>query len=221
MNARISKFESLGALDGPGIRYVIFFQGCPLRCAYCHNPETWDINGGQEYTLDEVYKKIMRHKSYFGANGGVTFSGGEPLLQAEFLTALAVKLKEQGINTALDTSGCIINDSVLQLINEVDLVLLDIKMTNNEDYVKYTKCIFDRVTGFLKLLEKAGKDTIIRQVIVPTINDDDKNKTKLKEICKSYKCVKKTEFLPFKKLCIEKYDRLGIVFPFRDILEKE
>ena len=127
---RLHSFQSLGTVDGPGVRAVLFLQGCPLRCVCCHNPDTWEISGGTEYTLPELVHKIRRCKAYFGKHGGVTASGGEPLLQAKALTELFKSLQAEGIHTALDTSGCILNDSVKELLSYTDLVMLDCKYTN-------------------------------------------------------------------------------------------
>jgi pyruvate formate lyase activating enzyme len=137
ITGKIHSFQSLGTVDGPGIRTVLFMQGCPLRCVCCHNPDTWDFSGGEEFTADEITAKVMRYKSYFGKDGGITVSGGEPLMQAKFVTELFVKMHENGINTCLDTSGCVLNENVKELLSHTDLILLDYKYTNKEDYEKY------------------------------------------------------------------------------------
>ncbi len=218
MTGKISSVQTMGAVDGPGIRFVAFMQGCPLRCGYCHNPETWKINGGTEYTASELFDKIKRYKNYFGENGGVTFSGGEPFMQAEFVLEVIKKCKDSGIHTAVDTSGSILNE---ELINSADLVILDIKMTNEEDYKKYTGGSFKKTLEFLKLCEKYNKDVWIRQVIVPGINDNEENITCLADIIKEKSFIKKVELLPFKKLCSAKYQNLGIRFKFEDYPEAD
>lgn len=218
MTGKISSVQTMGAVDGPGIRFVAFMQGCPLRCGYCHNPETWKINGGTEYTASELFDKIKRYKNYFGENGGVTFSGGEPFMQAEFVLEVIKKCKDSGIHTAVDTSGNILNE---ELINSADLVILDIKMTNEEDYKKYTGGSFKKTLEFLKLCEKYNKDVWIRQVIVPGINDNEENITCLADIIKEKSFIKKVELLPFKKLCSAKYQNLGIRFKFEDYPEAD
>jgi pyruvate formate lyase activating enzyme len=219
MRGKISKFESMGAVDGPGLRYVVFFQGCNLRCACCHNPETWNTNLGTEYESADILERAMRYKSYYGENGGITFSGGEPLLQTEFLKECAKLCKDNGIHTALDTSGSLLNSEVSDTLKYIDLVILDIKMTTREDYFKYTGGSLKNTIEFLKTLEQFGKDTWIRQVIIPTINDNTLNINRLKKICNQYSCIKKIELLPFKKLCIPKYEQLGMEFKFANIPE--
>lgn len=221
IKGRISSFQSLGTVDGPGVRSVVFMQGCPLRCVCCHNPETWDLGGGYETDTDSLAEKILRFKPYFGSNGGVTVSGGEPLMQAEFVNDLFVKLKEQGINTALDTSGCLLDRSVDELLRNTDLVLLDYKYTNSEDYIKYTKCRKETVDAFLDRLESMGKKTIIRHVVIHGLNDTYDSFEKLAQLSRRYSCVKEIELLPFRKLCIEKYDELKLRFPLKDVPETE
>lgn len=218
-SCKISSFQSLGTVDGPGVRAVVFMQGCPLRCHCCHNPETWDIKGGNEITSEELLNKISRCEKYFGANGGVTFSGGEPLLQAEFLKAFIPQLKERNINVAIDTSGCILNDTVKDVLSLCDLVLLDCKYTNEEDYQKYTGMSYRAFKEFIEYLELTNKDTWIRQVIIPGINDNEDSISALSNLNKKYNCVKKIELLPFRKLCTEKYKNENIVFPFENIPE--
>lgn len=211
---RINSFQSLGTVDGPGVRYVVFMQGCPLRCGCCHNPDTWDYDGGTTYTPNQVADNVYRYKEYFGNDGGVTVSGGEPLLQADFVKELFCLLKEKGINTCLDTSGHVLNDSALALLDVTDRVLLDVKYTNNADYIKHVGCSLNSVLEFLKILNQKNIPTTIRQVIIPTINDTRENILRLKEIVKDYPNVDKIELLPFRKLCKAKYDNLKIPFPF-------
>ena len=211
---KIHSFQSLGTVDGPGVRYVVFMQGCNLRCACCHNPDTWELDGGKTYTAEQVAENAARYKEYFGTEGGITVSGGEPLLQAEFVKSLFMLCKNKGINTCLDTSGSILSDSVLSLLDFTDRVLLDIKYTSNSDYLKYVGCKLDTVIEFLKVLNDKNIPTTIRQVIIPTINDNADNILRLKGIVKDYPCVEKIELLPFKKICQVKYDNLKIPFPF-------
>ena len=210
----------MGARDGEGLRYIVFLAGCPLRCVYCHNPDTWE-SVGREYSPEEIAKKSSRYKPYFKAGGGVTFSGGEACMQAEFFTELADKLKPLGLHIALDTSGCIINEGVRKLLSRVDLVLLDIKMTSEGDYRKYTGGSLERTLDFLKICEEMGKRVWIRHVVVPEINDTLPDLMRLKEIISPFKCIEKTELLPFKKLCLEKYETLNIPFPLKDTPEGE
>ena len=216
MKGYINSICSLGTVDGPGIRYVVFLQGCNLRCGCCHNPETWEINTNNETTSDELVGKVIRYKSYFANNGGITISGGEPLLQAKFIKDVFTKCHNENINTCLDTSGSILNDDVKEVLDHTDLVLLDIKYTNEGDYSKYVLTSYKKVLEFLSYLNEIDKPTIIRQVIIPTLNDNKENILKLKEIANTYKCIKKVELLPFKKICQSKYDNLNIEFKFKD-----
>ncbi len=211
---KIHSFQSLGTVDGPGVRYVVFMQGCNLRCSCCHNPDTWNLNGAKTYTAEEVVKNVCRYKEYFGKDGGITVSGGEPLLQAEFIKNLFALCKKNGVNTCLDTSGSIVNEEVSSLLNFTDRVLLDIKYTNEKHYVKFVGCELKKVLEFLKVLNERKIKTTIRQVIIPTINDTEENILRLKEIVNEHPCVDKVELLPFKKICQTKYDSLNIKFPF-------
>ncbi len=216
---RINSIQSLGALDGPGIRFVIFMQGCNLRCGCCHNPDTWEYSGGTEYTASDIVKKAVRYKEYFGKDGGITISGGEPLLQADFVREVFTLCHSEGINTCLDTSGSILNDKVKELLKVTDRVLLDIKYTSNELYEKNVGCDLDRVLEFLSYLNDNEIPTTIRQVIIPTLNADEESILELKAITDKFSCIDKTELLPFKKICQVKYDKMGIPFPFSDIPE--
>lgn len=214
---RIHSFQSLGTVDGPGVRYVVFMQGCNLRCGCCHNPDTWDINGGKTYTAEQVANNASRYKEYFGSDGGITVSGGEPLLQAEFVKRLFAICKEHGINTCLDTSGSIVSKKVMELLDYTDRVLLDIKYTLNSDYFNYTGCKLSKVLKFLQVLNEKNIPTTVRQVIIPTLNDDKKNILRLKKIVDKHPCVDKIELLPFKKICQVKYDNLNIPFTFGNL----
>ena len=173
MIGRIHSFESFGTVDGPGIRFVVFLQGCPLRCQYCHNPDTWG-NGGTEYTVEQVVEKALRYKNYFGDKGGVTVSGGEPLLQIDFIIELFTALKAKGIHTCIDTSGITFKkdseasvDKHKKLLAVTDLVLLDIKHIDNEACKKLTGQSNENTLAFAKFLSDNGVKTWIRQVLVP------------------------------------------------------
>ena len=213
----IHSIQSMGTLDGPGIRFIVFMQGCNLRCHCCHNPDTWEIGCGGLYTPESILEKALRYKEYFGDDGGITVSGGEPLLQAEFVADLFALCHENGINTCLDTSGSIINDEVKHLLSHTDRVLLDIKYTNNDDYKKYVGCTLDTVMEFLDFVNENEIPVTLRQVIIPTVNDNAENILELKTIIKNYKCIDKTELLPFRKICQVKYDKMGITFPFANL----
>ena len=217
IKGNINSIQSLGALDGPGIRFVVFMQGCNLRCGCCHNPDTWICGEGTDYTAEETAAKAKRYKEYFGNEGGITVSGGEPLLQAEFVKELFELCHKEGINTCLDTSGSILNESVKSLLSETDRVLLDIKYTDDDLYKKHVGCGIQKVLDFLKYLDENNIPVTLRQVIIPTLNDNAENILKLKEIAEKHSCVDKIELLPFKKICQVKYDKLKIEFPFADI----
>lgn len=221
MNGRINSVQSLGALDGPGLRFVVFVQGCPLRCGCCHNPDTWDFNGGTEISSSEIVAKASRFKEYFGKNGGITVSGGEPLCQAEFVSEIFTLCRKEGINTCLDTSGCILNDKVIELLNVTDRILLDIKYTTDELYRRCVGCKKDKVFEFLDCAEKMNIPVTLRQVIIPTLNDNSNNINELRKIIRRYSCIDKAELLPFKKICQVKYDKMGIAFPFANIPEAD
>ncbi len=217
IKGKIHSFETLGTLDGPGVRFIAFMQGCPLRCGCCHNPDTWQLDGAQEYTPQEVFEKARRFKPYFGAQGGLTLSGGEPLLQPEFGERLFSLCRQNKITTCLDTSGCVLNDEVLKLLDYTDTVLLDIKYTNEADYKRYTGGSLAKTLDFLRVLNEKGIDTWLRQVIISGKNDSDENIRLLAEISAAHTCVKKTQLLAFHKMCEEKYERLAVPFPFKDI----
>ena len=213
----IHSIQTLGTLDGPGVRFVVFTKGCNLRCHCCHNPDTWTYDGGKEYTPEEIVTKAKRYREYFGNEGGITVSGGEPLLQSEFVYELFHLCRQEGINTCLDTSGSILNDSVKKLLGECDRVLLDIKYTDNERYMKHVGCTLDTVLEFLRELNCRNIPTTVRQVVIPTVNDRLEDFLSLKALVSSLGCVDKTELLAFKKICETKYDALGIEFPFKDV----
>lgn len=207
----------MGTLDGPGVRFVAFTQGCPLRCACCHNPETWSVNGGTVYTAEEVVNRALKYKEYFGKTGGITLSGGEPLLQPEFTAEIFRLSRENGINTCLDTSGCVpFFNSVL---NYTDYCLLDIKYTTDEQYKKYVGCSLAKPLDFLKWLNDCNIPTRIRQVIINGLNDTPESIKRLKELVSPYKCVEEIELLPFRKLCVSKYEKLGLDFPLKETPE--
>ncbi len=219
IKGKIHSIQSLGTIDGPGIRFVIFMQGCNLRCGCCHNPDTWDIKGGVEYSALELVEKAKRYKTYFGTEGGVTVSGGEPLLQSDFVFELFSLCHNEGINTCLDTSGSIFNESVDRLLGVTDRVLLDIKYTNDADYLKHVGCSIEKPISFLRKLNEMKIPTTVRQVIIPSLNDDDDNISVLNSIVEDFACIDKVELLPFRKICQVKYDDMNIPFIFSDLSE--
>lgn len=216
MNGIIHSVESLAAVDGEGLRCSVFMAGCPLRCAYCHNPDTWQMTG-KSFTPDELLSKIKRFKVYFGKNGGVTFSGGEPLLQSSFIRDTVVLLKEENINYILDTSGHVeLNDDVKFLLENSQEVLLDLKFWDDASYRKYTSVGIDKTLSILEYLEKIGKRTIIRTVIIPDINDSTEIIDLYLKLLSDYTCISKYELLGFHTLGFFKYDNLGIENPFKE-----
>ena len=216
---RVHSFQSLGTVDGPGIRFVVFMQGCNLRCGCCHNPDTWDRDCGKEYSAKQILEKCVRYKEYFGADGGITVSGGEPLLQAEFVRELFELCRAEGINTCLDTSGSVMNDEVISLLSVTDRVLLDVKYGNDEDYRKYVGCGIQAPLSFLEILDGRAVPTTLRQVTIPTLNDSEASVDFLNALAESHKCIDKIELLPFKKICKVKYDSMNLNFRFDDIPE--
>ena len=214
VKGNVSSIQSMGTLDGPGIRYVVFLQGCNLKCGCCHNPETQSLSGGTAYTAEEIVSKAERFKTYFGNEGGITLSGGEPLLQAAFAAELFTLCKKRGIHTCLDTSGSILNDEVKALLSVTDHVLLDIKYPTDEQYKAYVGCSIEKPLAFLAYLNDKNIPTTLRQVIIPTLNDTEQSMEFLRELIQKHSCVRKTELLPFKKICKTKYDGLGRGFPF-------
>lgn len=217
IKGKIHSIQSMGTVDGPGVRFVVFLQGCNLRCGCCHNPDTWSINDGSEYSAADIVERAVRYREYFGNEGGVTLSGGEPLLQAEFAREVFSLCHKAGINTCLDTSGSVINGAVLELLDVTDRVLLDIKYTSDDLYRRHAGCPLDNVLEFLGILDKKKIPTTLRQVVIPTLNDTEENARALKAIADAHPCVDKIELLPFKKICQVKYDNMGIPFPFANI----
>lgn len=217
MKGRVHSFQSLGALDGPGLRFVVFMQGCKLRCLYCHNPDTWSFEGGQEYAPQEIFARVLRYKPYFGTAGGVTVSGGEPLFQAEFVHELFSLCRQNGIHTCLDTSGQLLSEDVRSLLCLTDLCLLDIKATSDVQYLEICGMDLKTPLDFLRELDHLQIPTWIRQVIVPGINDAEDNIATLNALLKPFSCVEKVELLAFHTLCVEKYRLLGIPFPLMNI----
>ena len=222
MNGRIHSLQSFGAADGPGIRFVVFLSGCPLRCGCCHNPDTWNMSGGKEMSAEEIFARVLRFREYFGENGGVTVSGGEPLMQSDFCAELFSLCREAGIGTCLDTSGCILDGGAEHLLELCGLVLLDIKYTDAESYRRYVGCEYESVLGFYRRLLERGVPMWLRQVVIPGLNDSEENYRRLARLRdESGGLVRRIELLPFRKLCTVKYDALGIEFPFRDIPEPQ
>ena len=214
MKGYLHSFESLAAVDGMGLRCAVFLAGCPLRCAYCHNPDTWTANVGTETDAEALVRKIKRYKPYFKDNGGVTFSGGEPLLQAAFIREIVPLLAAEGIPYAVDTSGAVVlTDDVKFVLANAQTVLLDLKLWDNESYLQYTKHSWDNTLKTLAYLNEIGKSTWIRTVVVPGINDSEEILERYLQTLKSYACVDKYELLGFHTMGFFKYRESGIENP--------
>lgn len=218
MKGKIHSIETMGLVDGPGIRVVVFFQGCKLRCAYCHNPDTWKLNGGMEMTPEEIVKKIIRFKPYFNrSGGGVTFSGGDPLIQPEFLLECLKLCKQNGIHTAIDTAG-FGNGEYDEILKYTDLVLLDIKSTTSEGYVSLTGKDTKDFNVFLKALRKSKTRVWIRHVVVPGLTDSTEHITSIaKIISEEIPNVDKVELLPYHVLGVNKYKALSIPYKLKGV----
>lgn len=218
----VASIETTGFVDGPGVRIVVFLQGCPLRCLYCHNPENaFFETEKQALTAEDIVKKARRYVPYFGKDGGVTFSGGEPLKQPKFLLQALKLCKENNINTCIDTSGVaidILENKKLyeEILKYVDLVILDIKAVDAQDYKTLTGRDISYFTEFLKLCQKSKKNLWIRQVIVPGINDNEQNILKLKKFISKIKNVKKVELLPYHNMAKDKYKKLNLKYRLED-----
>ncbi|MDE7453993.1 MAG: pyruvate formate lyase-activating protein [Clostridia bacterium] len=220
MKGKIHSFESFGTVDGPGIRFVVFMQGCPMRCKYCHNPDTWSFSGGTEYTPEQVAEKALKYKNYIQKGGGVTVSGGEPLIQAEFVKELFTLLKRGGVHTALDTSGINFdrNDkTIIGLLEVTDLVLLDIKHIDDGEHKKLTGHPNSKPLEFAKYLSDIRKNIIIRHVLVPDITDNDGYLIKLRDFISRLKTVQAVEVLPYHTMGEVKYEKMGIAYPLKGV----
>ena len=223
LTGRIHSFESFGTVDGPGIRFVVFLQGCPLRCKYCHNPDTWGV-GGEEYTAEEVARRAVRYKNYFGKDGGVTVTGGEPLLQIEFVIELFTLLKKQGVHTCVDTSGITFQkdnpksvDAHKRLLQVTDLFLLDIKHIDETACKALTGQSNRNTLDFAKFLSENNKKLWIRQVLVPGWTDNETDLQKTRAFIDTLNTVEKVEVLPYHTMGTVKYEKLGIAYPLAGV----
>lgn len=209
IKARVHSFESFGGSDGPGVRFVLFLQGCRLRCLYCHNPDTWDLHSGVEMNLKDILKKILPHKKFY-QNGGVSISGGEPLLQSEFLYDFLVALKWLGFHTAIDTSGSVAIEKSKKCIDEASMLLLDIKEVDERDCVGLTGASGKNTLKTLHYCEEVGKPVWVRFVCVPEHTLQTHKIHALGEILRPLQCVQKVQLLPFHQLGAHKYEQLGL-----------
>ena len=216
MIGNIHSIETFGTVDGPGIRYVIFLQGCPMRCAYCHNPDTWEIGAGKNMNVDEIVEDVSKYKRYIE---GITVSGGEPLLQIDFVIELFEKVKSIGLSTCIDTSGILFNINNVEFKNKVDkllefcdLVMLDIKHIDNDSHHKLTGHGNENILEFAKYLSDKNIPVWIRHVLVPGINEDELTLKRLRDFIETLNNVEKIEILPYHTMGIPKYKELGIEY---------
>ena len=222
MKGYIHQLESFGSVDGPGVRFIIFFAGCPLRCKYCHNPDTWDMMKGKQYTADELLDEAITCREYWGTKGGITVSGGEPLAQIDFLLELFIKAKERGINTCIDTAGGPFTregewfEKFKRLMNVTDVLLMDIKHINEEEHIKLTGHTGKNIIEMFRYLDEINKPVWIRHVLVPGITDNDEYLIQTRDFIRTLGNVQRVEVLPYHGLGAMKYKDLGIDYVLKD-----
>lgn len=220
---KVHSLESFGLVDGPGVRFVVFLQGCHMRCKYCHNPETWSTEVGEEWTPQDLFNKVFRYKNYWGKDGGITVSGGEPLLQIDFLIEFFKLAKEKGVHTTVDTSGnpFTLEEPFISKFNELmevtDLFMLDIKEINDEKHKVLTKWTNSNILQMAQYLSDHGKDMWIRHVLVPDLTDDEEGLKELNTFIKSLKTVTRVEILPYHTLGKFKWEKLGVEYPLEGV----
>lgn len=218
IKGRVHSIETFGTVDGPGIRYILFMQGCQLRCKYCHNRDTWDPKGGKEYTTDEIINQALKYSSYMKfSGGGITVSGGEATLQPEFLTELFAKAKKNKIHTCLDTSGFVNIDIVDPILDNTDLVLLDLKHMVEEKSKDLTGVGIEKSLKLAKHLDQRNIPVWIRHVLVPGVTDDFENLEKLGQFVSSLNNVERFELLPYHTLGVHKWESMGIDYELKDV----
>lgn len=223
IKGRVHSFESFALVDGPGVRYCVFLQGCNMRCKYCHNPETWTCDAGEEWTAEDLFRKVIRYKNYWGKDGGITVSGGEALLQIDFVTEFFRLAKEKGVHTTLDTSGNPFKmepeylEKFDKLMEVTDLFMLDIKEIDDEKHKKLTGFTNKNILELAKYLSDNGKEMWIRHVLVPGLTDDEEGLRELNDFIKSLKTVSRVEILPYHTLGLFKWENLGIKYPLEGV----
>lgn len=219
----VHSLESFGSVDGPGIRYVIFLSGCAMRCQYCHNPDTWNIRTGTPYTAEELLRKAVKYRTYWGSKGGITISGGDPLLQLDFLVDFCRQAKEQGVHVAIDTSGNPFTrkepwfSKFKELMKYADMVLLDLKHMDLEQHKLLTGFTNENILEMAKYLSDIGKPVWIRHVLIPDRTDKDEYLEQLYEFIKTLNNVEKVEILPYHTLGVHKWNDLGMEYPLEGI----
>lgn len=229
MEGMIHSIETFGTVDGPGVRYVVFVKGCPMRCQYCHNPDTWEMAGGTKMSTDEILEDYEKYKPFL-KGGGLTVTGGEPLVQIDFLTELFEKAKEKEIHTCLDTSGIMfrrndpeIYEKYVRLMKSTDLIMLDIKHIDPEEHIKLTAQPSENIFDFLKFLDEQEKEIWIRHVLVPEITLVPEYLERLGRFIAQFKHIKALDVLPYHDMGKEKYEKLGMDYVLKDVapVEKE
>ncbi len=217
IKGRLHSIETFGAVDGPGIRTVFFMQGCPARCLYCHNPDSWDPAGGRDIDIDEVVHWAVRGMPYYGDKGGVTFSGGEPLLQGQFITEAMKALKKEGIGSAIDASGTYVDEHTEEAIRNCDLVLLDIKHTDPERFKIITGREQETLLKLIDIINSFDRHVWIRNVVVPDINDTEEDIEALNGFIKKIRNIDKVELLGYHTMAVQKYGKLGITYRLKGV----
>ncbi len=227
MTGYIHSIESFGSVDGPGVRLVVFFQGCPMRCRYCHNPDTWQPNTGMEMTVEQIMDRYRRNKEFY-TSGGITVTGGEPLLQIDFLTELFIRAKNENIHTCIDTSGityrpdnAVYIEKLDKLMQYTDLILLDLKHIDEEKHIRLTKQSNKNILEFVKYLDRKNIPVWVRHVVVPTVTDDPVYWDKLGRFMATVTNIKKLEILPYHTLGVRKYEELGIEYPLKGVPQRD
>lgn len=222
MQGYIHQLESFGSVDGPGVRFIVFFSGCPLRCKYCHNPDTWDMTKGKLYTADELLNEALSCRAYWGTKGGITVSGGEPLMQLDFLLEFFTKAKEKGVNTCIDTAGGPFTkegewfEKFKKLMEVTDILLMDIKHIDEEEHVKLTGRTGKNIIEMFRYLDEIKKPVWIRHVLVPGITDNDEYLLRTRDFIRTLSNVQRVEILPYHGLGAMKYKDLGIDYVLKD-----
>lgn len=214
---RVHSIETFGTHDGPGIRLVVFLQGCQFRCLYCANPDTLDVRGGKMMDIEEIVRRAIAEKPYFGKKGGVTVSGGEPLLQRSKLKLLFKRLHEEGIHTALDSNGKLLNDEVMEVLEETDLLLLDVKHFNNQWHHTLTGLSNEGTLRVARYREETGKAMWIRYVLVPGYSDQEEYIHQLGQYFSDFKHIERIEILPYHQLGIHKWEALGMDYKLKQV----
>lgn len=222
-SAYVHSIETFGLVDGPGVRFIVFLSGCPMRCNFCHNPDTWNMQSGTLTPADELLKKALRYKNYWGDDGGITVSGGEPLLQIDFLIEFFKEAKKQGVHTTIDTSGNPFTkeepffSKFQELMKYTDLLLLDIKHIDDDEHFKITKQTNKNILELARYLSDIKKPVWIRHVLVPGYSDNDEYLKKLNDFIQTLENVEKVEVLPYHSLGVSKYEKLGIDYELKDV----